>query len=354
MNVYLAFPERKWNIDPIPNSEDSDPNRAFFPIVLAKNELLKRGHTVLPINELYNDNAVSGDNVVISFDAMQVLPKNMHKKYRLNKLVHFFMEAPMVGMGYYAQKYQNDVFKRADAVFVQDLTYLNPCFRKSDKLKEFRYAHSHLGVEKSLFGNLNRKLLVLINANKGISLKLSLKRLLQGVNPLSYFPHWLFRERNHWVHYFAQKKAINVFGYGWDGYSFGISHISSPLENQSYRGTVKGPKFPILAQYDFCLCFENSSFPGYVTEKIFDCFATGTIPIYRGAPNITEFLPEDSFINLLDFNSRSELLDYISNMDCSAKTSYRDKMKEYLNNNQDDKFSPLKMADMIVQLVEKG
>ena len=42
--------------------------------------------------------------------------------------------------------------------------------------------------------------------------------------------------------------------------------------------------------------FENSITDGYITEKIFNVFASGSIPIYNGAPNITNFVNSESFI----------------------------------------------------------
>lgn len=38
-----------------------------------------------------------------------------------------------------------------------------------------------------------------------------------------------------------------------------------------------------LRDYRFNLCPENSDAPGYVTEKLFDSFHSGTVPVYRGA-----------------------------------------------------------------------
>jgi len=52
----------------------------------------------------------------------------------------------------------------------------------------------------------------------------------------------------------------------------------------------------IYSQYKFIICFENSKTPGYVTEKIFNVFASGSIPIYDGAPNITDYIIPGSFI----------------------------------------------------------
>ena len=41
---------------------------------------------------------------------------------------------------------------------------------------------------------------------------------------------------------------------------------------------------------------ENSISADYVTEKLFDAFAGGCVPIYLGAPNIEAFLPDPDAI----------------------------------------------------------
>jgi len=56
----------------------------------------------------------------------------------------------------------------------------------------------------------------------------------------------------------------------------------------------------IYSQYKFIICFENSKTPGYVTEKIFNVFASGSVPIYDGAPNITDYIAPGSFIQYDD------------------------------------------------------
>jgi len=53
-----------------------------------------------------------------------------------------------------------------------------------------------------------------------------------------------------------------------------------------------------LATYMFSFAHENASYPGYFTEKILDCFATGTIPIYWGDPDIGKVFNEDGIIML--------------------------------------------------------
>ena len=46
------------------------------------------------------------------------------------------------------------------------------------------------------------------------------------------------------------------------------------------------------------IVFENAAYPNYHTEKITDCFATGTIPIYYGCEEIGDFFDADGIITL--------------------------------------------------------
>jgi hypothetical protein len=81
-------------------------------------------------------------------------------------------------------------------------------------------------------------------------------------------------------------------------------------------------KVRTTSQYKFALCFENVTYPGYVTEKIFDCIAAGSIPVYLGAPDIGGFVPPDVFVNAADFDSWDSLdahLECLGEKDCLAK-----------------------------------
>lgn len=55
-----------------------------------------------------------------------------------------------------------------------------------------------------------------------------------------------------------------------------------------------------LKDYMFSVAIENKSCFGYFSEKIQDCFATGTIPIYHGAPDIGKFFNPKGIITLTD------------------------------------------------------
>lgn len=53
-----------------------------------------------------------------------------------------------------------------------------------------------------------------------------------------------------------------------------------------------------ISGYKFMICFENSSVYNYCTEKILNAYLCGTIPIYWGCPNISDFINMDSIFHL--------------------------------------------------------
>jgi hypothetical protein len=81
----------------------------------------------------------------------------------------------------------------------------------------------------------------------------------------------------------------------------------------SHRGRVPG-KNPVLRQYKFALAYENAVFPGYVSEKIFDAFFAGCVPIYLGAPDVTDLIPAEAFIDRRRFGDHEQLYHFMKNM----------------------------------------
>lgn len=55
-----------------------------------------------------------------------------------------------------------------------------------------------------------------------------------------------------------------------------------------------------LCDYMFSVVIENGVYESYYTEKILDCFATGTIPVYLGSPDIGQHFNQDGIIQLSD------------------------------------------------------
>jgi hypothetical protein len=63
-------------------------------------------------------------------------------------------------------------------------------------------------------------------------------------------------------------------------------------------------KVDALSGYAYSIAVENSRLDAYFTEKILDCFATGTVPIYWGCPTIGEYFDSSG---ILAFETLEEL-----------------------------------------------
>ena len=77
-------------------------------------------------------------------------------------------------------------------------------------------------------------------------------------------------------------------------------------------------KIDFLSTRKFNICFEPFTHPGYVTEKIMHAFYAGTIPIYWGNELIASDFNRDSFINVHDFPTFEDAIEYIIKVDIDS------------------------------------
>ena len=71
-------------------------------------------------------------------------------------------------------------------------------------------------------------------------------------------------------------------------------------------------KVKCINDYKFVFVFENTEkINGYITEKIFDVFYGGSIPIYFGAENIEDYIDSKCFIDFRKFQSLGDLYFYL-------------------------------------------
>jgi len=88
------------------------------------------------------------------------------------------------------------------------------------------------------------------------------------------------------------KNDVDVFG-SILGAPFGYSENCHLKNDGSWHN-----KDDALNDYMFSVVLENDQYDDYFTEKITDCFATGTIPIYWGTKNIGKYFNEDGIIQI--------------------------------------------------------
>ena len=71
-----------------------------------------------------------------------------------------------------------------------------------------------------------------------------------------------------------------------------------------------------IRRYKFILSFENALCNDYITEKLFRTLSMGSVPVYKGAPNVREWLPDNhSAIIVDDFSNPKDLAEYIIHVD---------------------------------------
>jgi len=118
----------------------------------------------------------------------------------------------------------------------------------------------------------------------------------------------LYSVRRELIRFFAlQNVDFDLFGVGWD-------EDPDPVIRQVYCGPVDS-KIETMKNYRFSLCLENSKiYPGYITEKIFDSFAAGSVPVYLGAPDITDRIPRTTMIDLREYSHYPDLLERMMRM----------------------------------------
>ena len=80
----------------------------------------------------------------------------------------------------------------------------------------------------------------------------------------------------------------------------GKSMNNMPSIDNIYRGDTWDRKRQFLKPYKFTIAFENDSYPGYQTEKLYDAMLEWSIPIYCGDPYIDQLFNKKSFVNGFD------------------------------------------------------
>lgn len=285
--------------------------------------------------------------------------RNLARRREVILSSYFAFESPIVEPTQYTDLHVlPNYFKR---VFTfTDSQALEPFLRGPVRSQLFHLPCPGSTVNEELWSRGDRKFLVMINHNK--------------IPPVLW--HELYSERMRAVEFFARWREIDLYGVGWDGPSFvmGRKWLPGTLQKMQrsllkrwqrlrpvpllqaarsvYRGSVL-EKLETLAQYRFALCFENVVLSGWVTEKIFDCFVTGTIPIYWGASDIEAYVPSNCFIDMRQFSSYRDLREYLKSLSQDEIQRYRENGRAFLSSPQFRPFTKEAFTELLARVVEE-
>lgn len=157
--------------------------------------------------------------------------------------------------------------------------------------------------------------------------------------------------RNRVIDFFEHKDIkFHLYGFGWNLRAFNNKIIEIffnrlPIKRpksrlfRNYQGTIEN-KREKASEYLFQFSIENSNnTEGYISEKIFDAFFSNNIPIYCGAPNIKNFIPEDCYINMNNFVSVEELIRYTTKLKKQEIENLKTSRDKFLNSSNANLFS---------------
>lgn len=272
---------------------------------------------------------------------------------------YFALECPIVDPSLYrslhgAQRHFKRIFSWSDSAS------LEPFVGAPLQCRQFWWPQAFAEVHEEIWRRTDRKFLVAITAHK---------------RPRDYRQE-LYVERERAIAFFSQTDDIDLYGPGWDGPPYRqrlgrlpgtAQHALRALENrwdhihpnpllQAVRGVYRGiatSKSETLGQYTFCLCFENMILKGWITEKIFDCFYAGTIPIYLGAPDVETYIHPASFIDMRRFASYADLLVFLKSLSLDQIRAYKERAREYLGSTQARPFTKEAFVDIFRQIVRE-
>ena len=225
--------------------------------------------------------------------------------------------------------------------------------------KVFTWHDSFVGTKN--YYKMNFSLLISKKINKDLSRKNKLCTLIAGNKCVKHRLE-LYSKRIEAIRWFEKKHPndFDLFGMGWDRFRFRGIKVVRALNKLTWLTKLLAPTYPsykgpvsekkiVLEKYKFAICYENGrDIPGYITEKIFDCLFAGCIPVYWGANNISDYIPDNCYVDMRNFNSYEELYLYLIEMNDEDYTFRLNEIELFLNSEKIQGFSAETFAETVV------
>lgn len=308
-----------YDLKPMHELQKASATRNFILLMADPNASSLRpfSHKHSGIPEIEKENQQLPSEAIKNFDLIivfEILPHQIQylKQYPKEKLILFLWEPPSV----MPQNYEANNHK----IFSKVYTW-NDQLVDNQKYYKFHYPVLH----------------PIINDTPPFESK-KLCTMIAG-NRTSSYPNELYTERHRLISFFENNHTadFDLYGKWW------------PNFYKTYKGAVDN-KINCLKHYKFCIAYENvKNIPGYITEKIFDCFQAGCIPIYWGASNINDYIPSNCFIDRNDFADNAALYSFMKHMSKEQYEQYISNIRAYLSSEKAQIFSSSTFVNMFMQ-----
>jgi alpha(1,3/1,4) fucosyltransferase len=318
----------------------------------------RRGVSVHTADYLLEGKCVRDLNIFVSFG----MREHYHRLANMPNVIlsaFYAFESPTVEPGLYKglkgmQKFFKRIFTFSDA------QSLKPFLRAPLKSDLFCLPTPLDSVREDLWSRQGRKFLVMVNNNRLPAIEFN----------------ELYTERMRAIEFFAHTGDIELYGQGWAGPShlMGIGWMPGTAQKvihktrdywqrlrpvpalvaarKVYKGTIPS-KLEALSRYTFSICFENVKLNGWVTEKIFDCFAAGNIPVYWGPPDIEKRIAPECFIDMRRFANYQELHHHLKSLSAQDIKRYRENGHDFFRSAQFKPFTKLTFTEKLARVIEE-
>jgi len=86
----------------------------------------------------------------------------------------------------------------------------------------------------------------------------------------------------------------------------------------------------------------------YITVKIFDSLAQGCVPVYWGADNVLDYIPDNCFIDRRKFANTAEVHRFISAITAQEYAQYQANIARFMKSEVAARFSSAHFARQVV------
>lgn len=342
-----------------PASEPYAGDNAFEPFAYLRRWFRDRGISVHTA-DLLDLRARKGRTTVYLSFGMRARHKMLRDRPDVHLSAFFAFECPVVLPDLYRNLHEiGRSFGRVYSFSTEEA--LQPFLRGRVELKRFMLPQSFDKVHEDVWKRGNRSFLTMVTGNKVTRLR---------VNEL-------YTERIRAIEFFHRYGEIDLYGRGWDGPPSRLAsrrpRAAQRLEQKiakrwqshrpprdphsaairaSYRGLALD-KAETLGAYTFAVCFENMVLEGWITEKIFDCFWAGTVPIYLGAPDVERWIPRECYVDMRQFGGYEDLREFLHSLDRLEIDAYREAARDFIGSERFRPFSKQTFAELLGQIVEE-
>jgi hypothetical protein len=335
-----------------------EPGMTFWPIFY--NIAISNNFKIYELQDAIKNNINCNNAFGISFEG-GFITNQLFNKLGIKKSIIYSAESPNVAFNFY--KNLNKITNGYNYIFL-----FSGC-KKYLKNNSNKFYNFYFPNDKEYQTGLdfeNRNLLCFVSSaksNRSVNYSSFLSRLirhpryiyykiLKKCYPIFYTFNDLYEIRFKYIIELANSSNFFLFGRGWD--------LARKYDNEINKlKFINLPKeiinkHSLLQNFKFILCFENCDFEGYVTEKIFDAFLNGSVPVYYGTDLIKNLIPNNCFINAKDFKCPKELLLHLESISEFQWRNYQYNIKAYIESQEYNKFTSENLAQSFIQCIKKS